>query len=73
MLLGRHLVVSGTLFLVHLPARGFGLRPVPPRPGKAAVRTPFSCGQCCLSAWDGKMVCGCGSSLISDQIQDIGA
>lgn len=42
MLLGRHLAVPGSLFLVHSPARGFGLRPVPPRSGKAALRNPHS-------------------------------
>lgn len=35
-------------------------------------KSPFSCGQCCLAAWGGRVVCGCGNSLISDWIQDVG-
>lgn len=42
MLLGRHLVVSGTLYPGHPPAGGLGLRPVPPGSGKAAFRSPHS-------------------------------
>ena len=31
----------------------------------------FSCAPSCLAAWGREMLCGCGNSLISDQIQYI--